>query len=275
MHIDAHQHFWQYDPVRDGWITNEMEVLRRSFLPEDLQPVLMENNMDGCVVVQSDQSEVENEFQLRNAGHYDFIKGVVGWVDLRSEQIAERLSFYSGFSKLKGFRHILQSEEDRGMMLTPAFCHGIGLLRQFGFTYDLLIYPDQLGFACDLAQAFPDQSFVLDHIAKPNIKDKEMDGWKEGLVTLAAQENVHCKLSGLVTEANWRRWTKADFAPYLDVVTEAFGTKRLLYGSDWPVCLLAGAYEEVKDIVDSYYASFSVAERGRIFGQNAIDFYHL
>jgi len=274
--IDAHQHFWKFDPVRDSWIGPGMARIRKDFLPQDLQPVLQSAGIDGCVVVQSDQSEDENDFQLENAAKYDFIKGVVGWVDLQSPAIEEKLARYSSFPKLKGFRHILQGEKDRALMLKPAFKRGISLLKRFGFTYDILIYPDQLGYTREFAAAFPDQRFVIDHIAKPHIRDNKLkDEWKKAIRAVAEIDNVYCKISGMVTEADWYNWKKDDFRPYLDAVTEAFGTKRILFGSDWPVCLVAASYDEMIGIVRDYFADFTQDEQDDFFGNNAITFYNL
>jgi L-fuconolactonase len=273
--IDSHQHFWKFDPVRDSWINEEMSVIQRDFLPEDLEPVLKENDIDGCVTVQSDQSEAENEFQLSNAAKHDFIKGVVGWVDLQAENVEERLQYYKDFKKMKGFRHVLQGEPQRDFMLRNNFKRGVGLLNKYGFTYDVLIYTDQLTYTYEFVKAFPEQRFVIDHLAKPFIKDKKTDGWKKGIEKISECENVYCKLSGMVTEAGWRSWKKEDFTPYLDIVTEAFETKRIMYGSDWPVCLVAASYKAMLSIVTDYFSSYTDSEKAQIFGQNATQFYNL
>jgi L-fuconolactonase len=273
--IDAHQHFWQYNPVRDAWITDDMATIRRDFLPPDLQPVLAQHEFAGCVVVQSDQTETENAFQLRNAAAYPFIKGVVGWVDLRAPNIAERLDYYQQFDLLKGFRHVLQGEPDRALMLTPSFRRGIAALGPRGYTYDLLIFPDQLNFAQQLVAAHPHQRFVLDHIAKPPIKARQLGNWAKDLRALAAHANVWCKVSGMVTEANWHAWQLADFWPYLDVVFEAFGPERVMFGSDWPVCQVAGGYDAVVGLAEKYLVGFSAHEQARFWGQNAATFYNL
>ncbi|MFD3000140.1 amidohydrolase family protein [Pontibacter toksunensis] len=273
--IDAHQHFWKFDPVRNSWITGDMASIRRDFTPEDLQPVLQQHGFDGCVAVQADQSEAENEFLLGYADTYDFIKGVVGWIDLKAADIQEHLTHYARFEKMKGFRHVLQGEPDRALMLHPAFKRGISQLSRFGFTYDILIYPDQLRFAKELAAGFPDQPFVIDHLAKPNIKAQEIETWAKDIRAIAEHVNVHCKLSGMVTEADWQNWKKEGFRPYLDVVVEAFGTNRIMYGSDWPVCLVAASYAEVLGIVEEYFSSFSQSEQAAFFGGNASRFYRL
>lgn len=275
MKIDSHQHFWIFDPIRDSWIDDSMKVIQRDFMPLDLQPALQKNGLDGCVVVQSNQSEEENEFQLKNAGAYDFIKGIVGWVDLRSSNIEERLEYYSQFPAIKGFRHVLQGEPQRDLMLQPAFMNGIRKLKTFGYTYDILIFPDQLGYTKEFVQAFPDQPFVIDHIAKPAIRDKQISDWKKDMAEIARFDNVYCKISGMVTEANWSGWSNDTFKPYIDAIVEQFGTKRIMYGSDWPVCQVAASYDEVFNIVKEYFSSFSSEEQDLFFGKNATAFYNL
>lgn len=273
--IDAHQHFWQYDSLRHNWINDDMKLIRRDFLPGDLYPLLMKHEIEGCVVVQVDQSEDENEFQLSNAERFDFIKGVVGWVDLQANNIEERLEYYSSFNAMKGFRHILQGEKDRALMLQPAFKKGIALLGRYNFTYDILIFPDQLKYALELAKEFPQQRFVIDHIAKPYIKDGKIDEWKQDIRAFANCENVYCKISGMVTEADWKTWKPSDIVPYINEVVEAFGTKRIMYGSDWPVCLVAASYDKVFGIAQTYFSSFSADEQKDCMGENAIRFYNI
>jgi L-fuconolactonase len=275
MRIDSHQHFWKFDPVRDSWITDDMKVIQKDFFPRDLQAVLRKNKFDGSVVVQSEQSENENKFQLKNAEENDFIKGVVGWIDLQGWDIEERLIYYSSFKKMKGFRHVLQGESDRSFMLKPAFMNGISKLEKFDFTYDILIYADQLKYLPEFVGAFMNQRFVIDHLAKPGIKNKEINEWKNEIKKIARFENVYCKISGMVTETDWKSWRQEDFIPYLDVVIEAFGPHRIMYGSDWPVCLVAASYEHVLGIVEEYFSSFSEAEQELFFGKNAIQFYNL
>ena len=272
--IDAHQHFWHYHPVQHSWINDEMASIRKDFLPEDLQPVLQENGIEGCVAVQADQTEEETDFLLQLSARNNFIKGVVGWVDLRSPNIEERLVHYSQFRNLKGFRHILQGEEP-GFMLQPDFTRGMALLRRFQLTYDILVFPHHLPAVLQLVKQFPDQPFVIDHLAKPYIKKGLIAEWEKDMAALASHPNVHCKISGMVTEADMRNWKPADCTPYLDAVTEIFGINRLLYGSDWPVCLAAGSYTAVMDIVKNYFAVFTVNEQQLFFGRNASAFYHL
>ena len=273
--IDSHQHFWKFDPVRDSWIDNKMATIQRDFYPADLKPLLTANAIEGSVVVQSDQSEAENEFQLLNASGNEFVKGVVGWVDLQADNVHDRLEYYSQFKKMKGFRHVLQGEKQRDFMLRPAFKKGIGELHAFGFTYDILIYPDQLLYTEEFVKLFPYQPFVIDHIAKPHIKDKKIDQWKKEMQVLGKYENVSCKISGMVTEADWKNWKKEDFRPYLDVVLETFGTHRIMFGSDWPVCLVAATYNQVVDLVKDYFSKLSENEQEAFFKRNAERFYKL
>ncbi len=274
MRIDAHQHFWHFDPVRDAWITGDMSVIRRDFLPGDLLPHLQEHGFDGCVTVQADQSETETRFLLENAKNHDFIKGVVGWVDLRAHDLEARLEQWADDKKLKGFRHILQAEKPE-YMLSTEFVSGLRTIGKLGYTYDILVFPGHLNAVVQLLEQTEDQYFVIDHIAKPYIRTGEIEAWKRDIHLVAGFPNVYCKVSGLVTEASVTNWKPGDIEPYLAVVLEAFGTKRLMYGSDWPVCLLAASYERQLDIVESFFSRLSPGERERIMGLNAIDFYQL
>lgn len=277
MTIDSHQHFWIYDAVRDAWINDQMTRIQRNFLPEDLLPVLQANGVDGCVAVQADQSEAETLFLLALAEKYStFVKGVVGWVDLRAENLYEKLEYYSQYELLKGFRHVAQAEPD-DFLMRPEVMKGIRQLTAFDFTYDILIYPTQLKAALHLVREVPDVNFVVDHIAKPYIKDGKINTWSNYMRQLAAQPHVLCKVSGMVTEADWKNWTKKDFYPYLDVVFEAFGPDRLLFGSDWPVCLVAAEYEQVIGLVREYMTNigFSESDKAKVFGENATRFYRL
>lgn len=275
IRIDSHQHFWKFDPVRDSWITDEMAVIQKDFLPGNLKTILDKNNIDGCVVVQTDQEEGHNDFLLDMASENNFIKGVVGWVDLQGSKVRKRLEFYKSFKVLKGFRHILQGERNRSLMLQPAFMNGIAALKEFNYTYDILIFPDQLQYIEKFVKAFPEQKFVIDHIAKPNIREGKIDDWSKNILALAPYENVYCKISGMVTEAAWNSWALGDFKPYLDIIVQTFGTDRIMYGSDWPVCLVAASYEEMMDIVKNYFSAFSKYEQEKFFGLNAISFYNL
>lgn len=273
--IDAHQHFWVFDPARDSWITEDMAVLRRDFLPSDLEPLLKESGMDGCVAVQAVQAEAENEFLLQLAGEHDFIRGVVGWVDLQANDVQERLAYYRQFPRIKGFRHVLQGERDRALMLRPDFRRGLEALGRAGYTYDILIYPDQLPYAAELVMMYPDQKFVLDHLGKPHIKTGAITGWMKDIQVLSALPNVYCKISGMVTEADWKGWKRDDFRLVLDTMMAVFGSDRIMFGSDWPVCRLAASYAETLGIVQEYFSSFSKSEQDAFFGANAIEFYNL
>lgn len=272
--IDAHQHFWHYHPERHGWITDEMAAIRRDFLPGDLEPVFAASQVTGCVAVQADQTYTENDFLLGLAAANRFILGVVGWVDFSAADLPERLAYYAGLPLLKGFRHILQGEEP-GYLLQPAFTAMIAQLQAFDFTYDILVYPQHLPAVLQLVKKFPDQQFVVDHIAKPRMRQGFDEEWLRDMTALSAFGNVCCKVSGMVTETNMRTWTPATFTPYLDRITELFGMSRLMYGSDWPVCLAAGTYPSVFNIVKDYYRTFSAGEQNQFFGGNAAGFYHL
>ncbi len=272
--IDSHQHFWKYNPLVHDWINEEMAVIRKDFLPADLHPILQENNVSACIAVQADQSEKETDFLIQLAEQYPYIKGVVGWIDLRNKNVKDRLLHYQQTTIVKGFRHILQGEEP-SFMLQRDFVNGISALHEFGFTYDMLIFPNHLPTAIELVKRNPQQSFVIDHMAKPFIKDGLLNEWRKNISLIAQFPNVHCKVSGLVTEANWQHWEKEDFTPYLDTIVESFGVNRLLYGSDWPVCLVAATYRKTMGLLLDYFSSFSIEEKEFIFGKNAIRFYQL
>lgn len=274
MFIDAHQHFWKYNPVRDSWIDETMGVLKKDFLPKELVPILKSNNIDGCIAVQADQSEEETQFLLDLAKDNPIIKGVVGWVDLMNENVESRLAHFSKDLKFKGVRHILQAETE-DFILNPDFQKGISKLEKFKLTYDILVFPNQINNIITLVKKFPNQVFILDHIGKPYIKSGKIKYWKEAISELASYPNVYCKISGMVTEANLKTWNTKDFKLYLDVVFESFGIDRLLFASDWPVCLLAAKYEEVLKICMDYIALLSKNEQNKIMGLNAIQVYNL
>lgn len=272
--IDAHQHFWKYSPVKDAWITDDMKIIQRDFLPNDLAPVLASNGIDGCVAVQADQSEEETRFLLSLADEHDFIKGVVGWGDLRADNLSERLTYFSKYKKLKGFRHIIQGEP-AGFMSDRKFIQGVKKLADFNFTYDLLLYHHQLPEAIQFVQQLPEVKIVVDHLAKPSIRTGDIAAWKRDIASLAAFKNIHCKVSGMVTEADWKNWKANDFTPYLDVLFSAFGAERILYGSDWPVCLVAATYQQQLSIAQTYLSTFSEHEKTLVMGENARKFYNL
>lgn len=268
MIIDSHVHFWKYNKTEYDWIDRNMKILQKDYLPEDLVATLQRNNVDGCIAVQALASELDTRFLAELAKTHPFIKGVIGWADLRSDDLFEKLTELKTYSPIIGIRHIVQSEPD-DFMYDERFRAGISLLREFGYTYDILIFPRQLSAAVDLVKMFPDQQFILDHCAKPNIKEKEMDRWRTGLTDLALYPNVSCKLSGLITEASWKSWSPGEFYPYLDVVFGAFGANRLMFGSDWPVMLLSGIYVQWKSLLEKYMEDHLPEERDAVFGDNA------
>ena len=275
MTIDSHQHFWKYEPVKHDWIDDEMAIIRKDFMPSDLREVYVKNGIDGCVAVQADQTLAETDFLLDLASKNNFIKGVVGWADLQGEDIEMVLEKYSAFEKLKGFRHVVQGEPDHNFLLRPNFLRGIKALQKHNFTYDILVFPHQLGAVLEFVKRFPNQIFVIDHIAKPHIKDGFFDGWATLMKEISKYENVYCKVSGMITEADYKSWTEAQLQPYLNLVFNAFGTKRIMYGSDWPVCLVAGKYNQVKAIITTFISKLSETEKAAVMGKNAIQFYDL
>jgi L-fuconolactonase len=275
LRIDAHQHFWNYEPEKDAWITDDMSVLKRNFGPADLLPLAQMADIGGTIAVQANQSEAENFFLLSLADECSFIRAIVGWVDFRADTVEQRLAHFQQFKKIRGFRHVVQDEPDDRFLLWSDFMRGIAYLRDFDFTYDILIYPKQLPAALDFINRFPDQPFVIDHLAKPALKTKEITAWARYMQSIAANANVYCKISGLITEADWCNWQASDFKPYLDVVFDSFGMRRIMFGSDWPVCLLAGTYGQVVALVDDYLKTRSTAEKDNIFGGNAARFYGL
>lgn len=274
MTIDSHQHFWQYNPIKHQWINDDMADIRKDFSPDDLFPLLQKNNIDATVLVQVDQTETETNLLIDLASKYNFIRGIVGWVDLKSDNIQDRLSYYKQNDIVKGFRHILQGE-DPEFMLEQKFLKGIAALKWFNLTYDILIFPRHLSAAIELVKKNPNQLFVIDHIAKPYIKLGLIQEWKDGIEAISKFDNVYCKISGMVTEADFAKWNQNDFRPYIDIVVNAFGTKRIMFGSDFPVCLVAASYEEVLSIAQDYFSSFSITEQQDFFGNNAIHFYNL
>jgi L-fuconolactonase len=272
--IDTHQHFWKYNSTDFGWVTDNMRILRKDYLPDELEVILKNNQVNGCIAVQADQSETETNYLLELEASNSFISGVVGWIDLRNPYLDERLQHYKQFAKLKGFRHILQSEEP-AFMLQDDFLKGINLLQKYNFTYDILIYPKHLAAALELVKQFPLQSFVIDHMAKPDVNNKEIEAWEKGIRAISNCANVSCKLSGLVTEANWQTWTNQDLVPYINTIVQAFGIDRIMFGSDWPVCLLASAYDRWLSVVKDFFSEYPIEDQEKIFSQNAINFYHL
>jgi L-fuconolactonase len=273
MRLDSHQHFWHYSPTEHTWMTDQMGILKHEFLPQDLEPLLAGIHFDGCIAVQARQNLEETRWLLELAEQYPFIKGVVGWVDLCSEQLPSQLQRFARHRKLVGVRHIVHDEPDDQFMLRLEFRRGISQLRAFNLTYDLLLFPKHLPVAAQLVEEFPEQPFVLDHIAKPRIAEGLVFPWQEDLLRLAKIPNVSCKLSGMVTEARWQQWRPGDFHRYLDIAFDAFGADRLMIGSDWPVCTLSGAYQPVMKIVIDYVQKFSPEAQAAILGGNCAQFY--
>jgi L-fuconolactonase len=273
MRIDSHQHFWHYSPTEHTWMSDSMSAIRRDFLPEDLQPLLANLSFDGCMAVQARQSLEETRWLLDLADRFSFIKGVVGWLDLRSPELHNQLKQFAHHPKLAGVRHVVQDEPDDEFMLRPEFRRGIAQLREFDLTYDLLLFPKHIPAAVHLVEEFPDQPFVLDHIAKPSIAQGLISPWREDLQQLARFPNVSCKLSGMVTETQWKQWKPEDFRPYLDTVVEAFSSDRLMIGSDWPVCLLSSDYASTMQLVIEYIQQFPEEAQDAILGGNCVRFY--
>jgi L-fuconolactonase len=274
MRIDAHQHFWIYNQREYDWIDETMASIRRDFLPADLRPELEDAGFAGSVVVQVRQTLEETRWLLELAEDNPFILGVVGWVDLRSPRLYQDLQSFAGKSKLVGIRHIVQSEPD-DFLLDAGFLRGISVLQEFDLAYDLLIYTKHLPLAAEFVKRFPRQRFVLDHLAKPPIRSRAIDLWARGMRELASFPNLHAKVSGLVTEADWRGWKPEDLRPYLDVAFESFGAKRLMIGSDWPVCTVAASYGQVVNLVKDYMSSYTAEDREAVFGGNAANFWRL
>ncbi len=275
MRIDAHQHFWKYSPALYGWISDAMPELKLDFLPEDLQPLLAAEGFDGSIAVQARHDLDETQWLLELANQNDFIKGVVGWVDLSSSELPHVLDQLANDPKLVGVRHILQDEPDDEFMLRPEFRRGISRLAEHGLAYDLLLHPRHLPIAAQLVNEFPQQRFVLDHIAKPGIAAGLLKPWDRDIRELAKFENVCCKLSGMVTEAQWKQWKPEDFRPYLDVVFEAFGTERLMIGSDWPVCTLSAGYSDTIGLIEKLIGDLPLQQRNSVLGNNCARFYNL
>lgn len=271
--IDAHQHFWFYSPDTHGWIDESMEVIRRDFLPTHLQGLLKEYGVNGTIAVQVDQSISETHFLLDQADEFDFILGVVGWVDLRSEHLEQQLDALAHRKKLVGFRHIAQAEPDPVFLLRPEFRRGLEIIFERGYTYDILIYPHQLPAALELIDQFPLAPMVIDHIAKPYIMTGYFKAWELLMREISQFPHVHCKWSGMITEANWSAWQPEDFRRYLDVTSECFTADRLMFGSDWPVLNVAGTYEQVISLITDYIVGWNETDQAKVMGGTARRFY--
>jgi len=276
MFIDAHHHLWQFDPVEYDWIDDSMQVLKKNFLIKELEKTLYSNGFSSSIVVQARQSLIETNWLVELAEQNDIIKGVVGWIDLKSSDLAKQLTTLSKHKKLVGFRHVIQGETDPNFMSNPDFIQGLKTLAEFGYRYDLLIYAQQLPAAIGMLSHVPNLHVVIDHIAKPNIKTGEdFRSWQNNMRTLAKNPRCYCKLSGMVTEADWQNWTSQDIQPYMKTVLDLFGAQRIMFGSDWPVCLIAGEYKKVKQLVLDFITEYAPNAKDRAFGLNASHFYRV
>lgn len=275
MRIDAHQHFWLYEPVKDAWIGPTMEVIRKNFLPNDVSMQLKQLGLDGAVAVQADQSHRETDFLLELATVYALIKGVVGWVDLRSDRIEEYVQRWSGSPVLKGFRHLVEQESDPDFLIKDEFYRGLQAIQTAGYTFDLLVSPPHYAATLRCVAANPQMNFVLDHMGKPRISKKGDAIWADFIEKLASYPQVCCKVSGMVTEADWANWRTEDFLSYVKHVVECFGPHRIMFGSDWPVCLLASDYPGVVKLAEKLLADLAVTESSAFWGENAANFYQL
>ena len=269
--IDAHQHFWKYDPGDYGWIDEPMAAIRRDFLPRDAKCEMDRAGVEGSIAVQARQTLDETRWLLDLAREHPFLRAVVGWIDLRADVDAQ-LAALGDDRALAGVRHIVQAEPD-GFLEQPSFLAGLARLEPAGLAYDILVYARQLPQAVPLARRFPRQRFVLDHLGKPDVRGGELHEWQRQMTALAALPNVCCKLSGLVTEADWRGWTPGQLRPYLDTALDAFGPDRIMIGSDWPVCLVAASYSDAIGLMREAIGEYSAAEQQRMLGGTAMDFY--
>ena len=273
--IDSHHHFWKYDAKEYDWIDDHMKVIRRDFLPPDLRKEIAAAGINGVVSVQARQTVQETEWLLTMANQTDFIRGVVGWVPLIDPKVRGIIEKFAGQRKLRSMRHVLQGEADPNYMLRKDFQNGIAALKPPGLVYDILIFEKHLPQTLQFVDRNPNQVFVVDHIAKPRIKEHAVSPWADNMRKLAERPHVYCKVSGMVTEADYKTWTPADLKPYFEVVLQAFGPKRLMFGSDWPVSLVACGYKRWVDVVSQAISRLSAAEQERIFGGTAIEAYKL
>ncbi|MBN2611144.1 MAG: amidohydrolase family protein [Bacteroidales bacterium] len=273
--IDAHQHFWKYNKREYPWINDQMEILKKNYLPGHLSSLMTEEKIIGSVAVQARQSIEETEWLLQLADEYEFVKGVVGWVDLCSKNLTDQLDKYASNQKLVGVRHVIHDEPDDFYILRNDFNRGIEELKKYNLTYDILIFEHHLPQTIEFVKKHPNQIFIVDHIAKPKIRQGNLHPWKTNIEKLAGFQNVFCKLSGIITEADWKNWNDETIKPYLDVVVDAFGTNRVMIGSDWPVCLVAGSYKQVIELTTDYFTKFSENEKGAVFGNNALNIYQM
>jgi len=275
MRIDAHQHFWKYHAQQQQWIDHHMSAIKRDFLPEQLSLLLQAEQMDGCIAVQADETRAETDFLLDLARQYPFIKAVVGWVDMLSAEIASELDRYRNQDRLVGFRHVIEAEPDSDFLMQDLFLKSMRELTKRGYTYDLLIRPRHFQSTLACVQHNPQQQFILDHMAKPDIKNQDFSSWAVFIEAIAAFPNVACKVSGLLTEAHWQRWNIADFEPYIQYVMDCFGKDRIIFGTDWPVSTLSGTYADCQAIIEPCMVDFTAAEKAAFYGGNAMRIYQI
>lgn len=275
MRIDAHQHFWQYDPARHGWINDDMSAIRRDFYPEDLATIIKTLQIVGTIAVQADETDTETSFLLDLAAKNDFIKAVVGWTDLHSPDLEKALNKFEGIEKLAGFRCVMQGAPDERYLTNDLFRNNLNTLTAHGYTYDLLIYHTQLPALIGMTDKLPDSRLILDHIGKPDIKNKQFKSWKEQIKILASHPEIYCKLSGMVTEADYASWTYDDLLPYMETTAEYFGIDRICFGSDWPVCLVAGSYNKVYKVMEKFVKQLPKPDQAKVFGLNTLQFYNI
>ncbi len=275
MRVDAHQHFWKYSPETHDWINDEMKVIRKDFGPTELGAILQANNINGCVAIQADETEKETSFLLEIADKHPFVKSVVGWMDLLVDDPAERLHHWKKYKKLAGFRAIMQGQEDSKYLTNSLFQKNVQLLVAADLTYDLLVFHDQFPSLIRFVEKLPDNRMILDHIGKPDIKNKQIKQWKDNIRILAQHPGIYCKLSGMITEADFKHWTYEDLKPYMEIAAEYFGIDRICFGTDWPVCLVAGTYTEVVSIMHKFSEQLNTSEKEKLMGGNTIKFYKI
>ena len=275
MRIDAHQHFWKYSPIAHEWMDESMKVIRKDFSPTDLAKELHALKIDGTVAVQVDETETETQYLLDLAAEHDLIKGVVGWIDLKSTHAIERMHYWKKYSGLKGFRCIMQGQPDEAYITNKEFIANVKKLSSVDYTYDLLVYHHQFSSLIKFVDKLPDNRMILDHIGKPDIKNRNIKDWQANIKTLAQHPGIYCKLSGMITEADYKHWTYDDLKPYLEIAAEYFGVDRICFGTDWPVCLVAGSYQQVYQVVQKFSTQLTKDQQDKLFGANTIKFYKI
>ncbi len=275
MKIDAHQHFWKYNPLTQGWISDEMSILRRDFSPHELKKEIELNGIDGTIAVQAEENYEENNFLNKLAEENDYIIGIVGWLDLLDQRAEEKMQALKSIQTLVGFRTITQGAPDEKYLSNKLYIQNVGLLAKYDYTYDLLVHHTQLQSLIRFTEKLPNNKFIIDHLGKPDIKHQHINEWKSDIKTLSSNPNIYCKLSGMTTEADHKNWTYSTLLPYMEIAAEYFGTSRLCFGSDWPVCLVAGSYEKTLAVVEQFCSQLNTEEKNKIFGENTKEFYKL